>query len=90
MGFYRYKIEWYDDFWDLRITQGIVIGSSFNDVADKLTEYYESINTLHIEALEDDFVMEDAAIFKALEDIDTGAGAGPQIMAAIKEATEVK
>ena len=88
MGFYRYKIEWYDDSWELRITQGIVVGSSFNDVTDKLTEYYESINTLYIEALEDDFLMEDAAIFKALED--TGAGAGPQIMAAIKEATEVK
>ena len=88
MGFYRYKIEWYNDSWELRTTQGIVVGSSFNDVTDKLTEYYESINTLYIEALEDDFLMEDTAIFKALED--TGAGAGPQIMAAIKEATEVK
>jgi hypothetical protein len=32
--------------------------------------------------------MEDEEILKALED--TGAGAGPQIMSAIKDATEVK
>jgi hypothetical protein len=88
MEFYRYKIEWYDDSWELRTARGIVIGSSFNDVADKLTEYYESISTLYIEALADDFLMEDEEILKALED--TGAGAGPQIMAAITEATEVQ
>ena len=73
MGFYRYKIEWYDDSWDLRVVQGIVVGSSFEEVTDKLAEYYEKINSLYVEALED-----------------TGAGAGPQTMAAIKEATEVR
>lgn len=58
-SFYYYVIDWCDkdDNYAVKTSKGILTAESFYDVANKLEEYFGCIQTLTVDAINDDDII---------------------------------
>jgi hypothetical protein len=88
--FARYKVNWYFD-GETLINKGYVQAYNYAEAVQKIEAAYDDIESINIRWVSDsNNCLDDDDIADANFDEEEQAGAGPQIMATIKDATEVQ